>query len=329
MSPAPSRARRLLAAAAGWLVLAATWAWADPATLEPQPLRLQLSEGEVAVTVDDEQERRTDGGTGEDLQQSYFRVQPTVALTFRGSVYHPNLLDFSVRPELGYMWVDKQADSFTNLFSSGRGQESGLIQNYQAMADFLREKPYALHLMAGRSLQDREDDFFSRSQVDTSYYEGRWGYVSGLLPFTLSGRHVDESTRFGDRPYDSSEDVYEFYMSNNRETRGNSSLTLTRRDYQYAEDLYDNDSLWQSANLTDTEVFGRDGRSHLESSITYEQLDQWGRELAAEAVTYRKQEVIRNRIARGLRRAQQRAWVEKKRSYFTPATFTIGNVVNF
>ena len=65
------------------------------------------------------------------------------------------------------------------------------------------------------------------------------------------------------------------------------------------------------------------------SELTYNQLDQWGQRLSAEVTVYRKQEVIRNRIARGLRRAEQRAWVEKKRSYFTPATFTLGNVVNF
>jgi len=65
------------------------------------------------------------------------------------------------------------------------------------------------------------------------------------------------------------------------------------------------------------------------SELTYNQLDQWGQRLSAEVTAYRKQEVIRNRIARGLRRAQQRAWVEKKRGYFTPATFTLGNIVNF
>ena len=65
------------------------------------------------------------------------------------------------------------------------------------------------------------------------------------------------------------------------------------------------------------------------SELTYNQLDQWGQRLSAEVTAYRKQEVIRNRIARGLRRAQQRAWVDKKRGYFTPATFTLGNVVNF
>jgi hypothetical protein len=65
------------------------------------------------------------------------------------------------------------------------------------------------------------------------------------------------------------------------------------------------------------------------SELTYNQLDQWGQRLSAEVTAYRKQDVIRNRIARGLRRAQQRAWVDKKRGYFTPATFTLGNVVNF
>ena len=65
------------------------------------------------------------------------------------------------------------------------------------------------------------------------------------------------------------------------------------------------------------------------SELSSEQLDKWGRSLAADAVTYRKQEVVRNRIARGLRRAQQRAWVEKKRGYFTSGSFTVGDVVKF
>ena len=63
------------------------------------------------------------------------------------------------------------------------------------------------------------------------------------------------------------------------------------------------------------------------SELSYEQLDKWGRELSAEVVAYRKQEAIRNRIARNLRRAQLRAWVEKKKGYFTPTTFTIGSIV--
>ena len=64
-------------------------------------------------------------------------------------------------------------------------------------------------------------------------------------------------------------------------------------------------------------------------TLTYQELDRWGRQLSAEVTVYRKQQVVRNRIARGLRRAQQRAWVEKKSGYFTPSKFTLGNLVNF
>ena len=63
------------------------------------------------------------------------------------------------------------------------------------------------------------------------------------------------------------------------------------------------------------------------SELTYEQLDKWGRELAAKVVEYRKETAKRERIIRNLRRAQQRAWVEKKRSYFTPVSITLGDIL--
>ena len=65
------------------------------------------------------------------------------------------------------------------------------------------------------------------------------------------------------------------------------------------------------------------------SEISYEELDKWGRELSSEVAVYRKERVIRDRSARNLRRANHRVWVEKKRSYFTPKTFTVGDVVKF
>lgn len=63
------------------------------------------------------------------------------------------------------------------------------------------------------------------------------------------------------------------------------------------------------------------------SELSYEQLDKWGRELASEVVEYRKESAKRERIMRNLRRAQQRAWVEKKRSYFTPVSITLGDIL--
>jgi len=62
--------------------------------------------------------------------------------------------------------------------------------------------------------------------------------------------------------------------------------------------------------------------------LTYAQLDQWGRDLSAEVITYRKQSAIRERIERKLRSVRQKVWVEKKRSYFTPANWAIGDLVS-
>lgn len=63
------------------------------------------------------------------------------------------------------------------------------------------------------------------------------------------------------------------------------------------------------------------------SELTYAELDQWGRDLSAEVITYRKQSAIRERIARKLRSVRQKVWVEKKRTYFTAASWSIGDLV--
>jgi hypothetical protein len=64
------------------------------------------------------------------------------------------------------------------------------------------------------------------------------------------------------------------------------------------------------------------------SELTYAKLDQWGRDLSAEVITYRKQSAIRERIERKLRSVRQKVWVEKKRTYFTPANWSIGDLIS-
>ena len=63
------------------------------------------------------------------------------------------------------------------------------------------------------------------------------------------------------------------------------------------------------------------------SEISYEELDKWGRKLSAELTAHRKQSVIRDRIERKLRTAEQKLWTEKKRGYFKPVSWSIGDLV--
>lgn len=76
------------------------------------------------------------------------------------------------------------------------------------------------------------------------------------------------------------------------------------------------------------EIWGRRPRP-IWSELSYEQLDQWGRELSAQLTRHRKEEAVRRRQLRKIRKAEHRMWVAKKRSYFTPTNFTISIVVNF
>jgi len=64
------------------------------------------------------------------------------------------------------------------------------------------------------------------------------------------------------------------------------------------------------------------------SQLSYEELDQWGRELSAQLTRHRKEAAIRRRQLRKIRKAEHKMWVAKKRSYFTPTKFTIEIVVN-
>ena len=63
------------------------------------------------------------------------------------------------------------------------------------------------------------------------------------------------------------------------------------------------------------------------AEMSYEELDAWGRKLSAQLTAHRREETIRNRIQRKIRHAAHVMWVAKKQSYFTPHTFTIGQVV--
>ncbi len=64
------------------------------------------------------------------------------------------------------------------------------------------------------------------------------------------------------------------------------------------------------------------------SELSYEQLDQWGRELSAQLTRHRKEQTVRRRQLRKIRKAAHRMWVAKKATYFTPVEWNIGILVN-
>ncbi len=64
------------------------------------------------------------------------------------------------------------------------------------------------------------------------------------------------------------------------------------------------------------------------SELSYQQLDQWGRELSAQLTRHRKEQTVRRRQLRKIRKAAHRMWVAKKATYFTPIEWNIGQLVS-
>jgi len=75
------------------------------------------------------------------------------------------------------------------------------------------------------------------------------------------------------------------------------------------------------------EMWGRRPRP-IWNDLSYEQLDQWGRELSAQLTRHRKEETIRRRQLRKIRKAAHRMWVTKKATYFAPVAWSLGDLVS-
>jgi hypothetical protein len=249
----------------------------------PRLLRLRMSKANVKLIVEDEREKRYIRSTEEQIQREMSSVEPTVGLTLDGSVYHPNLVDFSGYAEVGFLYRDKLDTARESLPSGSEGEEDDLLQDYRLTLDVLREKPYAVNLLAHRQLGKRDDDFFTRIDVDTERYRVRAGYAPGLetryregaiggpWAFIVAATRLEQIIENVDRPSDDREDIVEFDIFRERGPRDRTRLDYEWRDFEFVERGTSNDEgVRHIAGLTDSRLFGPEKLFHLASSLRFE-----------------------------------------------------------
>jgi hypothetical protein len=243
---------------------------AGPPPLEPRALRLRVTDGYLKLRLEEDRLRRTVEGA-EAQRTEYTLIEPVVSFTANGSVYHPNLVAFRVTPEIGYGWYDKldtERDPET-------GQQSDELQNYLAQVDILNEKPYAVHLSASRQELVRDDDFFTREKVDYTLYEAQGGYSEGPVPFSVVGRHREETRSTTETYSEDKEDTLGAGATYERSANGSTELRYDLEDFEYRERGFDlNSGLRQVAAISDRARFGKGDRSRLNSFLSYEDLDR-------------------------------------------------------
>jgi hypothetical protein len=160
---------------------------------------------EFRFEYEDDQEE----GLGRPFQRRETRFEERLDLKTRGSLYHPNFLEFHLNTSFGLR---------QQLFSGELSDHKYTFPyEYNINLNFLREKPYSFNLFANRSSNPIGRTFFETIDVESDSYGGTFRYQNKLFPMTFL--LLNQSTKEDSRDFkrDRTERTADFRVSNKLE----------------------------------------------------------------------------------------------------------------
>jgi hypothetical protein len=258
--------------AAGLVLLAAlgmgTSAFAQrrPLDVEPRPFTMRFNGGSVGFYVEGVREETSyNSGLSYTVERIFYG--PSIALGAEGSVYHPNLFQFTLAGD----FAAGQSDETTTTTFGKSLERSGFdyIGDANFNATILAYKPYRSHLYASTGHAFREYDFFNRVRVNTVRYGASGGYSRGPVPFTVSlARREEQIDGYGYRS-GLAETLFNIDARNERDW-GSSSFAYAFNDFTRTSDsARDVSGLQHSVGLSDRENFGTGDRIDWRNNASY------------------------------------------------------------
>ena len=259
--------RRALAAMAVSISCAA----AIGQVVEPQALRLQISNVHLGLRVEAEQEDTIYAGSKSAATFERLFMGPIIGLTAAGSVYHPNLLTFSVNGEFspGY---NIETTTYSN---STNRKEIRYLGNYYANLILLQEKPYRSTFYLSQNYTYRDYDFFNRAEANIWRYGANLGYQEGPVPFTIDVWQRKDET-FGESIASSLYETGVTFNARNTRESGETTFTYTHTNDDRTDSGSQATSTENSFGIGDTETFGREKQIHLNTSANYSSREYTG-----------------------------------------------------
>jgi hypothetical protein len=235
---------------------------------EPQWFKLRFDEVYTKVNVEGQKESREI--RGETSERDYLYIEPALGVGLRGSFYHPNLVDFRLAGEVG---VSRQE---VTLDPPGRTSESTkFLQRYNGGVTFLRARPYATSLFAEKDITYQDFDFFNRARVDRQRFGGDTGYRGRSASVSLNYSRLEEDItglRFGAASND--ENIFSYHVRNQRGKTGYTEIEYRRDEFRREQEgSLTLEGIEQTANLFDTEIWGKGDRNRLNSILQYHRLE--------------------------------------------------------
>lgn len=213
-----------------------------------------------------EQDQTSKVGAG-DSNTKEREFEEALRLETKGSVYHPNFMEFSLAGLFGLLQQDFESQFGEQRRTSG---DDGDVLEFDFEGHFLKKKPYPGTVYARRYRTLEARAFLSSLETTTTNYGLNWQYVDAKTPTNLQFNHtdvvinpLDDEEDDGEQKNDSLRFETSYVFSNNNVL----SLLYERRSVQekpYELD-YDSDEL----TLTHRLDFGDRRQHRLESQLNY------------------------------------------------------------
>src|SRR5262249_31112665 len=183
----------------------------------PEPLATAPRARYVRLDVEAERSHlRSASGATSSFQRLY--VSPVIGFTWDYYVYHPDLLNFNILAEPGYVW---QKSGPTGELST----ENDFLLNGSLKATFLQLKPYATTLFAHASHDTHQYDFFNTVTEDVRAWGAASGYTEGPVPVTASFEQSERDTTGFDSHSVSDLTTFNLHAQNERMKRNVTDLS--------------------------------------------------------------------------------------------------------
>ncbi len=230
---------------------------------EPQWFSMHLTD--AYISLDAEAEKETDAsnnGSGKISSQRLY-LSPAVGVGTVGSIYHPDLFEFSLRAEPGYVYQQTGVAGATS-------RQNGFLQSYDFSGTALQLKPYSTTIFASAGHDVYEYDFFNSVVANQETWGFNTGYRAGPVPVTINFQdsHQDINGLSEDTTFDQTQP--QPARAQRPGSGDNTDFTYLYGDYsQSAGGGASDTSSYNQVNVTDVEHFGK---STLNSTLLFDQL---------------------------------------------------------
>lgn len=218
-----------------------------------------------------EQNQKSKVGRGA-LSTEEMLFEESVRLEVEGSVYHPNLFEFTLSGLFGLLQQD-----FDETFDDRRrtSSDDGDIYEFEFEGLFLKKKKYPLSAYARRYRILEPRAFLSSLQTTTSTYGFTWQYVDEKMPTSLQLNYTEvEIDPLDPEEGEGLQENFSVRFDTQYRFSDRNILTFIYEHEDVREEPFELDFKSDEFRLEHDLIFGERGRHRLESEISY--FDQRG-----------------------------------------------------